>query len=388
MIKNISLKNIATYDHNGIAMEELKKINFIYGNNGTGKTTLSEYLRMPETETFSECMTDWDDRELKVCVFNRKFVNENFEEDNSIKGIFTLGKESVELQTQISELRVKIKQHEESERGLSDNISERKIEINKIIETFRQSCWEIKLSIDKLNLKETIEGYRNSRDNFMKKYLEEAENNNYEIQTLEELKERYQSLYELNDEMVKKHDIVPMIESNLEENQIFQTKIIGKEDVDISELITKLQISDWVKQGQIISKDTEGICPFCQQTFSESFEEKLNLYFDQTYTDNIQKLESISDDYIESMTRVISKIESLVSVVMEKFIDKNKIEHNFLLIKSKFEENQLLINNKLKEPSRVIELVKISGLIKEINQIIAESNLKIDEHNKLISARI
>lgn len=39
---------------------------------------------------------DWRGRELKICVYNRNFVNENFKMGNSIKGIFTLGRESIE----------------------------------------------------------------------------------------------------------------------------------------------------------------------------------------------------------------------------------------------------------------------------------------------------
>ncbi|WP_340681296.1 AAA family ATPase [Paenibacillus elgii] len=74
-----------------------------------------------------------------------------------------------------------------------------------------------------------------------------------------------------------------LFESQLEEEPMFQKRIIGKDDVDIASLITKLQISDWVKQGHIISKETEGICPFCQQSLPNFFEEKLNSYFDQTY---------------------------------------------------------------------------------------------------------
>lgn len=381
VIKNISIKNVATYDQEGINMENLKKINFIYGNNGTGKTTLSEFLRMPQN--FPECTIDWNDRELKIFVYNRNFVKENFKEDNSVKGIFTLGKESVELQSAINELKEKIKRHLESEDDLSEKISTSKNELNKLIETFKDSCWEIKKNMDKLELKETIEGYRNSRDKFMQKFLDEAENNHGDVRTLEELKKRYESLYKLNDEKLTKYDQIPKIESFLEDDNIFQTKIIGKEDVDISRLINKLQISDWVKQGQIISKHTEGVCPFCQQSLPESFEEKLNLYFDQTYTENIQRLESVSKTYIESVTRIISKIESLISIA-DSFIDKSKVENYFELIKSKFEENKLLINTKLKEPSRSIGLVKISEFILSINQLVAEANQKIDNHNQLI----
>ncbi|MFD1904891.1 AAA family ATPase [Paenibacillus rhizoplanae] len=49
------------------------------------------------------------------------------------------------------------------------------------------------------------------------------------------------------------------------------TKIIGKEDVDVAYLISKLGISDWVKQGIQIIIHSEGICPLCQQELPEYF---------------------------------------------------------------------------------------------------------------------
>lgn len=42
MIKKIALQNIATY-HNHVEICP-KKINFIYGNNGSGKTTISNLI--------------------------------------------------------------------------------------------------------------------------------------------------------------------------------------------------------------------------------------------------------------------------------------------------------------------------------------------------------
>ena len=43
MIKSISLKNVALYK-NEAKIENLNKINFIYGSNGSGKTTLIKLL--------------------------------------------------------------------------------------------------------------------------------------------------------------------------------------------------------------------------------------------------------------------------------------------------------------------------------------------------------
>jgi wobble nucleotide-excising tRNase len=224
MIKKLSIKNAATYNHLGVTMDSLKKTNFVYGNNGSGKTTLTEYLRRPEM--YPESSMDWNGRVLKICVYNRNFVNENFRMGSSIRGIFTLGKGFVELQTQINELREKLRQHDEAIFKITGTISEKKSVLIEVSNDFKDSCWEIKKRIDD-SFKESIEGVRNSRD----------------VRSLEELGELKRSLYELKDEMIKKNNRI-LLEERLANDHIFRRKIIGKEDVDIATLITKLQISD------------------------------------------------------------------------------------------------------------------------------------------------
>ncbi|NMU84535.1 AAA family ATPase, partial [Vibrio parahaemolyticus] len=47
MICSLKLADVATYDTTGVHLSNLKKINFIYGANGCGKTTASSYLSHP-----------------------------------------------------------------------------------------------------------------------------------------------------------------------------------------------------------------------------------------------------------------------------------------------------------------------------------------------------
>ena len=45
MLKSITMRNVATYDNVGVTFDDLNKVNLIYGPNGTGKTTISNYLK-------------------------------------------------------------------------------------------------------------------------------------------------------------------------------------------------------------------------------------------------------------------------------------------------------------------------------------------------------
>lgn len=44
MIKSLSIKNIATFNDDGININDLKQINIIYGANGSGKSTIGKAI--------------------------------------------------------------------------------------------------------------------------------------------------------------------------------------------------------------------------------------------------------------------------------------------------------------------------------------------------------
>lgn len=374
------MKDVATYDQGGASLDNLKKINFIYGNNGSGKTTISEFIRKPEN--FPSCILEWEGMKTATYVYNRNFVNENFRLDNPIKGIFTLGKETVDLQSKISDYKEKISKHEDAIRNMNENYNKKNQEKEVLIEDFKEKCWTIKREIDS-EYKDLIEGYRNSRNKFMNKCLEESKNMNADLKAIDDIRLKKESIFDRPVEIVECYSNISYDET-LENNQIFKFKILGKEDVDIADLISKLNISDWVQQGNALTKETEGICPFCQRTLPAEFKEKLNNYFDQTYMQQIQNLTNISNNYKQNIEYIIKQINELATNKQVSFIDKDKTHSLLKLIESKYEENKLLIEQKKKEPSRIIDIVKLSSFIMEVNTEISRANKKISEYNKII----
>ena len=59
MIQSVDIKNVATYDNQGVQLTDLKKINFIYGANGCGKTTISNFIYDNGGEKFADCAMAW-----------------------------------------------------------------------------------------------------------------------------------------------------------------------------------------------------------------------------------------------------------------------------------------------------------------------------------------
>ncbi len=106
MIESITVRGIATYSSGSSqAMTRLSRLNFVYGCNGAGKTTVSRLVAgdvLPEG-----CDVRWSGSgPLQKFVYNRDFVQRSLAQSSQIKGIFTLGSATTETVQRIEQLEV------------------------------------------------------------------------------------------------------------------------------------------------------------------------------------------------------------------------------------------------------------------------------------------
>lgn len=382
MIEKINVSGVATYDANGVNLT-LDKINYIFGSNGTGKTTISEYLRNSDEPKYSTCSIEWQigKPKLDIFVYNRYFIEENFSLQKDLKGIFTLGKSSSNILEQIEKKKDELKKYQELIGKLDVNIGNKEDKLENIKDDFMDRCWVLKLNYEK-HFKKAFKGFMGKKKTFMEKCIEEAENNNGQLSTFDQLTKRAQQVF---DSPKNKLEFIQKIhyDISLEKQDIFTTKIVGKDDIDIAELINKLNMSDWVQQGHEHLKKTVDICPFCQQLIPDGFKEKLEEYFDETYSNQIKELTVAITNYKNEVSSSLDHCHLLLTKDLP-YVDKDKIELIFENVKNTYNENLQLIARKLNEPSRIIELRTLNDYIKQINNEINRANDQIAEQNKVI----
>jgi len=385
MIRKIIMKNIATYDENGTIIDNLSKINFIYGANGTGKTTISNFLK---NNPLSENIF-WENEPIEILVYNKKFKEENFYAEN-LKGIYTLGKTSKENKEKINELQKNLANIEEL--GKKEKRSKKTLEqdIEKLENDLKEFIWKKLYKGYKKNFKHLYTGKIGSKDRFQDLILNILNENINTNKDIQELEKEYQTLFA--DDLDKLDEIVLRIDidkiKNIETNQIFTKKIIGKEDLEISKLINKLNIADWVYQGKNYLKDIENnVCPFCQKTtIDETFRKQLEEYFDDEYKNDIKLLNNLKKEYLHFIQNVKIEFENIVVKIKQnkfytRYIEIDKLESFVKLLNEKFIVNIQKINEKIKEPSRSIILENNFDILNEILLLIINLNKKIKQHN-------
>lgn len=379
MIEKIQISNVASYTNSTIL--ELSKSNFVYGANGSGKTTISRIIATPSS--YSYCTINWQSGiPLKTIVYNSDFVRDNFSQSEIVKGVFTLGENRIEIEKQIADAKAEIDKINLKIASKNSLLSEKRIELDQKESEFLEVFWKTEDKYDD-SFKNILTGYRNSKQKFKEKVKSEfqARKSNSKPINIDELKSQYKSIFNSDRQLIARISVINIDFSRHEQNPILPKKIIGSQDVAISNLIQELNNSDWVKQGQYYLAQSNNQCPFCQQQISNDLDEKLKKYFDKTFEQDISALESLINSYNNSYQQLKNDIQSLNS----PFLNNQEIEIRLNKLDYIFDKNITELNNKKLQPSISISLESVIDIIKEINEVINYANQEIDSHNSIIN---
>jgi len=395
MISKISIKNIASYGETPAVLETDKKINLVYGLNGTGKTTLSNYLQDKDNACFSCCSISGLSNE-KVLVYNQKFVTDNFYQDTQ-RGIFSLksenkaAKEKIDIATQeINKLKNQIK-NDELKTGSQFDLEKKQEDINILQTSSEEKTWKIKNDYyggDRI-LEFCLDGKMGSKKSLFDYISAVQKPANKPEKSTEDLKKEAEATQGENakaydENLVKKSDFDFW---KIETQEIFKEVIIGNENSQVAGLINKLNISDWVKKGKEFLNEPEEeneTCPFCQQkTITKELHKEIQNYFDETYQNKITSLENFDKEYWKEYQAV----KNLEAELLKIDFVKNKEKDFKLLFKNfidKVSGNWSKISNKIKSPNIIIDLE--SSILEQnaLNDFLDTIVEEIKAHNEKI----
>ena len=387
MISKIVLNGVASYKKEA-ELDTDKKVNLLYGLNGTGKSTFSEFLYDQTGARFSQCRIEGLKENDTVLVYNQKFVQDTFYEPEGIHGIFTLSKGNADAQKVIDTASAELKKLTEQKRKIEEKKTNDEKKHLGEIEEYKKQVWKIKTGYtggDRI-LEFCLDGLKGNKDTLFKHIvsLEKPEGElDYSVDDLKEeaqqLQGEAQSRQLLSKVLINVEDI--------EQSELLSKVIVGNKNSSVASLIETLGNSDWVNTGiKYVHIDGEkGVCPFCQQkTITQNFLEQINAYFDESYNRDKSQIEEMISRYDAEIKKATDFFNAIKD---DSFLEKNKAEIESLSANliSVLEHNLNTLREKAKTPSIQVSLQPINEIIESINSIIKNTNNEITLYNQRIA---
>jgi wobble nucleotide-excising tRNase len=327
---------------------------------------------------------------MQAMVYNRDFVERNFNPVSKLKGVFTLGDAdpahlaAVEAKkAELEAATVKIQGWENTLRG-AENKPGKQDELAELESHLKDKCWEQKKKHDAI-FANAFDGLRADGAKFKTRVLQELAANTAASRTLQYLTERAKTVF----------GPTPAIENSVadvggeglaarESDPILAKPVIGKSDVDIAAMILRLGNSDWVKQGKGFYQESAPACPFCQQPVLAAFEESLSSYFDETFERDSKAIETFEADYLRDAVALTQRLIA-IGANPSRFLDADKFVADKSAIESKIATNMLLIAAKRKAPSEIVKLDSLAEVLASARKLIADANAAVVAHNQVVS---
>lgn len=387
MIQSISILNVASFHPTTTTtLDDLRQFNYIFGSNGTGKTTIS---RVIADAAFSPtCGCTWQNgQRLETVVLNRDFVEKNFDQ---MRGVFTLGEKEKHTEDKLKAAKEEIDKEQEKLDNLkrtlggNDGAGGKKGELAQLESDARDKFW---VPVEKIKkekkLDKALAGFLGNKDKCKEKILQQTESNNAGLKLLDDLEERSETVF---GNTPTKQPSLPTVSSSLlahESNAILKKKVIGKEDVDIAAMIKKLSNSDWVRQGLQYYEQNAQKCPFCQQSTTEHFAQSLKDYFDEAFENDTKAINDLIAEYGADAGAIQSAVAGIIAEP-GKFMDVEKLKTKKAALDQTISVNTLRLENKKKEPSQTVTLDSLTTVLADIEAMINEANAEVVKHNKMV----
>lgn len=361
----------------------LAMINFFYGKNGTGKTTISRAV-----SESSHCLSwapgvspDAYDR----LVFNEDFIGTNIRQHTRMPGVFLMSREDIAVQDDIDQHKQRLSEHTEAIRQISCELKTENETAQSDRKHFEDQVWAITKTVRErfIQTGKILEGYTRNKAKFVDKVLGISTPAATDLDALEwECRPAF-------DSNAQKYHELPLasIAAEIPGEHLLGKQIISSGDSSYSQFLKALNAMDWVRDGhERFHVKASGHCPYCGGVLPEDFEEQLSNCFDAQYQADFAALQQFADDYSSEMANRIAVFRTnLVNGLSS--LEDNGFRDKLEALRALIALNEKRISEKLQNPSSIITLEDCDSPSVELNGLIEAYNHQIRRNNEIVDSQ-
>ncbi|MBM7016661.1 AAA family ATPase [Enterobacter cloacae] len=358
-----------------ICFDLSSKVTLIYGQNGSGKSTISGYFYDSQADKYRHCAFE-SPHISHYQVFNQEYIDSKFARADYQPGIFTLSEANQESQDKINsnnKERAKLSARLEK---LNEEIAEKEGMKETIVDHCARDIFNRTVN-DRKSLSDFLDGAKIKRSFYERMVATPLSDVRT---TTEALTDKWRMLSQSEGTLVGEIHIPPTTVLTEEAIKLMQEPVMPASSTQFSALIQKIGNADWVRQGQHYIHDD--VCPFCQQSFDVmAFSRELIQMFDESYQTSLGTLSQAAERLAQDCDN-LAEFERRVAT--HAFVDEGS--PILSLVKTVNKGVQILLQqflNKLKEPSQAITPENIQSALSSLQNEVDAFNTRVRENNRL-----
>lgn len=356
-------------------------INFLFGNNGSGKSTIAKVIKekSPNKLVWEAGRTAND---FTLLVYNEEFIKKNIASYGGMPGVFTISEQNLVIQQQIEDATEQLNITQATFSQVASKLGEQEGLMKKLYGTFQNICWE-KTKEFRAAVAVAMGG-KKTKDGLAKALLEETSPTEYDEPTLISMCESA-----FNSDATTYPEMFLGDAATLTASPLLAKKITSSGDSPFATFMKAIKATNWVRQGHEDFHAAAGDkCPYCQRTFDDDFEAKLAQCFDAEYEADIATLRSYKANYGQAANTMWKTYAANSKNAYPK-IAKTLTSYNALFetFKAKMQLNAQRLDEKLAAPDTVVELEDLTDIITQLNNMLTMMNQQIQKNNAIVNDR-
>lgn len=373
--------NEATYKDCGVCITPTL-INFFFGNNGSGKSTIGKTIKVDSGVTWR---TGKSVSDYTIHVYNQDYITANLFSYHNLPGVFTVNEVNAEIQRKVEEKYTEKKAAADAFKAATDEKKKKQEALDQAFATFQTECWD--------NTTDIRTAFRSTQTGKMQKksFAEEVllRSESAQEHDVDALKRLYDVAYSADAKRYAEFTTIPdsTVLDTLAGRAILGEIIVSSADTPFAQFVKAINATTWVQQGHSqFHGAVKGKCPYCQQDLPTTFEDDIRACFDAQYQESVNALGEFCENYKNAANDLFIPLQRTPAELYPG-IDLTPYTDKIAAIKGVISANLQAIAEKKNDPSKGVTIEDVAAMLDELSAIIEGFNKLIRENNAVLDEK-